>query len=141
MNTTTLRLKIVGEAKPQGSKTGYLNPKTGRIILTEASKALKPWRDHATKAMKLQAKDAGWIQLEAHEPVIVKLTFGMKAPAKKVRELPTTKPDLDKLIRAMLDAVSLAGNIWADDSQVVELQARKVYAAQPAVLMEVQRVA
>ena len=131
-------MQVIGEAKPQGSKTAYPNPKTGRIILAEASKALKPWREHATKAMRLQAQDAEWIKLEAHEPVIVKLIFGMKAPMKRVRDHHTTKPDLDKLIRAMLDAASLAGNIWADDSQVIELQAEKIYSDKPSVIMEIR---
>lgn len=135
-----LEMLIIGEAKPQGSKTGYLNPKTGRIILTEASKALKPWRDHAAKAMRIQAKDAGWSKLPAHQAVKVTLHFGMKAPVKTVRMLHTTKPDLDKLVRAMLDAASMA-EIWADDNQVVEIVARKDYANRPAVMMRVEHVA
>lgn len=42
------------------------------------------------------------------------------APAYK-----TTKPDLDKLIRAVLD--SLTGVVFVDDSQVSELAARKSF--------------
>lgn len=41
---------------------------------------------------------------------------------------PTTAPDLDKLVRAIGDALTDAG-VWADDAQVVEIRARKQYAA------------
>jgi Holliday junction resolvase RusA-like endonuclease len=40
-------------------------------------------------------------------------------------------PDLDKLIRAILDA--LTGVVWRDDGQVVDIVASKVYADTPGV--------
>jgi Holliday junction resolvase RusA-like endonuclease len=40
-------------------------------------------------------------------------------------------PDLDKLVRAILD--SLTGVVWRDDAQVVDIVARKVYAETPGV--------
>lgn len=40
---------------------------------------------------------------------------------------PSVRPDLDKLCRAVLDALTDAG-IWHDDSQVCSLSAIKVYA-------------
>jgi Holliday junction resolvase RusA-like endonuclease len=39
---------------------------------------------------------------------------------------PSGRPDLDKLIRAALDA--LTGVVYRDDAQIVMLYARKVYA-------------
>ena len=48
----------------------------------------------------------------------------MKLKAKAPRYL-TTKPDIDKLDRAILDA--LTGLIWHDDSQVFEIRSRKQY--------------
>ncbi len=42
----------------------------------------------------------------------------------------TKKPDLDKLARALKDA--LKGVLYHDDAQVVVLLARKVYAAETA---------
>ena len=60
-----------------------------------------------------------------------------RAP-KRVTEV-TTKPDVDKLARAALDA--LTGVLWADDSQVVSLHAQKEYAgeAQPCGALFVVR--
>ena len=47
---------------------------------------------------------------------------------------PVTKPDLDKLTRALLDALTDAG-IWRDDSQAVELHAEKIYHDQAGHLL------
>lgn len=43
---------------------------------------------------------------------------------------PITAPDIDKLTRSVLDAMT--GVIYANDSQVVALQVRKLYAASAA---------
>ena len=49
-----------------------------------------------------------------------------KSLPKRVTEH-TKKPDLDKLLRAVLDACT-TGGVWRDDSQVATIHARKVYA-------------
>jgi Holliday junction resolvase RusA-like endonuclease len=46
-------------------------------------------------------------------------------PKKTNRRYPTTKPDIDKLSRAVLDALT---SVWyKDDSQVIQLEAQKIY--------------
>ena len=47
----------------------------------------------------------------------------------------TVKPDLDKLVRTVLDA--LTGVLWNDDSQVTQLTAFKKYGDRPGVRVEV----
>jgi Holliday junction resolvase RusA-like endonuclease len=55
---------------------------------------------------------------------------------KNGRALPIVPPDLDKLLRSTLDGIGQGhdtgkvgdGLIWGDDSQVVEIAARKFYA-------------
>jgi Holliday junction resolvase RusA-like endonuclease len=42
------------------------------------------------------------------------------------RQMPTVPPDLDKLIRAVLDG--LTGVAYKDDGQVVRISAVKIYA-------------
>ncbi len=53
----------------------------------------------------------------------------------------TTKPDLDKLERAILDALTKSGVI-KDDALVVDLVASKHYADEnrPGVLIELSRI-
>ena len=53
----------------------------------------------------------------------VSVTFFLAKPAKpKWAIFPASKPDLDKLVRAVLDGCL---PVWTDDSLVVELVAKK----------------
>jgi len=92
--------------------------------LVEASKGLKPWRSVVALAAKeamLDVQDMSLIE----GAVCVELLFQF-VPGKTVkRKHMTTKPDIDKTSRAILDACT--GVVWKDDSQVVELRARKTY--------------
>lgn len=51
--------------------------------------------------------------------------FALSRPKTVTRGVPTVPPDLDKLIRAVLDA--LTGVAYRDDSQVTLILASKVY--------------
>ena len=48
---------------------------------------------------------------------------------------PTGKPDTDNLLKAALDAIN--GIVVADDAQVVEISARKVYGVNPKTIVTV----
>ena len=117
-----IRFTAFGRPLPQGSKNAF---KSGnRVVLVEASKGLKPWRSVVAlcaKEVMLTADDMSLID----GPVAVDILF-IFVPGKTVkRKAMTTKPDADKLSRAILD--SLTGVCWRDDAQVVDLRARKVY--------------
>jgi crossover junction endodeoxyribonuclease RusA len=111
----TARLFVPGTPAPQGSKRHV-----GRGILIEQSKAVGPWRERVA----LAAHQHGLTLMDG--PVAVDLTFVLPRPksAPKTRTPAATKrPDIDKLIRAILDA--LTGVAFSDDAQVVELTANK----------------
>lgn len=77
------------------------------------------------------------------QPLSVAATFYMPRPkgARKYAIRPTTMPDIDKLCRVVLDA--LTGRGYIDDRQVVELNALEYYATElhPAgVELEVRQV-
>lgn len=60
-------------------------------------------------------------------PVRVRATFHMKRPQRpKFKESPAVAPDLDKMFRAVGDAMS--GQIYKDDSLIVGLKLNKVFA-------------
>ena len=72
-------------------------------------------------------------------PVRVEVEFYLPRPSSvsvRKRSLPIVPPDLDKLLRGLLDGIGQGhdtgkvgdGLIWGDDSQVVEIVARKFYA-------------
>jgi crossover junction endodeoxyribonuclease RusA len=52
---------------------------------------------------------------------------------------PTVTPDLDKLVRAVCDALTDAG-VWRDDSQVAVLAAAKRYGEHPGVMIHLDEL-
>lgn len=50
----------------------------------------------------------------------------------------TKKPDADNMLKAVTDACN--GIVWADDSQIVITTVRKLYHAEPCVIMAVREV-
>lgn len=91
----------------------------------ESSKAVKPWRESIKWAV-LGARPAGTLLFPAGVPVAVELRFVMKRPVsapKRSTPAAVKRPDVDKLARAVLDALSSV--VWADDSQVVDLHPTK----------------
>jgi crossover junction endodeoxyribonuclease RusA len=120
-----LRVTVIGTPAPQGSKRHV-----GGGVMVESSKAVAPWRDAVAYAACLAANQAEpWVPEEG--PVAVVVTFWLTRPksAPKRRTLPDRKPDLDKLARSTLDALTTAGVI-VDDARIVELTCRKLYATE-----------
>ncbi len=102
----------------------YLGQRGGKAILTDATKNLKPWAGYVRMAL---LDDQGQPRARFDEGVHIELEFVMKRPAgapKRSTPPAIKRPDLDKLQRAVFDAVSSAG-IWRDDSQVVSVTAVK----------------
>jgi len=116
-------LTVEGVPVPQGS---FRHVGNGRII--SANPKLNTWRD--TIATQIATQTAHRL-IEA--PIRLQLVFTLPRP-KSVpigrRATPTTKPDLDKLTRAVMDAISLERycQVIKDDSLVTDLHAAKRYA-------------
>ena len=93
-----------------------------RPIITAASKRTSEWE----RRVRDFASAQGW-QVIADQPFRVRLVFALRRPKRmpKARRDMIVKPDLDKLTRAVLDA--LTGVVWHDDAQVVRLVAVKRY--------------
>lgn len=120
---TPLALFIPGTPSAKGN-IRYLGQRGGRAILTDATKGLKPWDSRIRTAL---ADDDGQPKARFDGAVHVELEFVMPRPLstpKKRTPAAVKKPDLDKLQRAVLDAISSAG-VWRDDSQVVSVMATK----------------
>jgi crossover junction endodeoxyribonuclease RusA len=119
-----LRLWITGVPATQGSHRAFVNKKTNRaIVVADNDAKQKTWRgDIREQACK------EWDRPAMAGPVSVHLYFAMPRPKstpKKLLNPPAAKrPDLDKLVRAVFDAISSA-NVWKDDSQVTVLRAEK----------------
>lgn len=119
-------MTVRGEPAPQGSKRGFVNKHTGRVAMVESSKKVGPWRDDV-KAAAENARDAALSALDG--PLYAEIIFTLPKPksAPKTRQIwPDRKPDLDKLARAVFDALRAAG-VYTDDARVVELRTAKRY--------------
>lgn len=150
-----VRFHVTGTPVPQGSKRVLVNPVTKRAVVVDANRyGLSEWRrDVTTEAIHAMA-DFGVTRFEGG--VVVNLAFEFARPmnhwlpANTRRTAPLISPraptqhvqtpDLDKLIRAILDSLTSA-NVWADDKQVVACYATKWwcgYGDQPGVGVVVQ---
>lgn len=97
----------------------------GRAVMFEANKNHKAYRALLAHAFRDSTPTLN--------PVRVELVFYFKRPKSVKRELPSVKPDIDKLCRTVLDAAT--GLLFKDDSQVVILNARKEYAVAEGLLV------
>lgn len=114
--------EVRGVPAAQGSKRHV-----GRGIMVESSKKVAPWRSDV-KAAAEAVLPGDWVPLDGAVSVSVAFRFlRPKSVSVKKRRHMTTTPDLDKTIRSTLDALTAAG-VWRDDSQVVSIVARKMYA-------------
>lgn len=113
-------IMVEGIPATQGSKTLY----RGRMV--EASKKLPAWRSAILLECKREFLRADGFVTFA-QPVRVEVTFYLPRPAKsKWAFVPAGKPDVDKLLRGVLDPLVIAG-VLQDDSLVVEVVGRKLW--------------
>jgi crossover junction endodeoxyribonuclease RusA len=115
-----LSIFVAGEPAPQGSKRHV-----GGGVLVESCKRVKPWRQDV-RAACLDSAGKPKVQF-GDSAVIARLEFVMPRPKsapKKSTPAAIRKPDLDKLTRAVFDAIGSA-QVWTDDARCVGVVATK----------------
>lgn len=118
-----ISFKVTGHPAPQGSMRAFMRKGARYPVVTSDNWNLKGWRQLVAYTAQQHAAN-GPLAGGVH----VMLTFSLQRPKslpKHVREH-LKKPDIDKLARAVLDA--LTGILFVDDSAVVRLMATKRYA-------------
>jgi Holliday junction resolvase RusA-like endonuclease len=124
---------VRGIAQPKGSARAFV-PRTWaneavrrgvapRAVITTDNPGGKLWERLVAVQAQRAARDGFFVG-----PVVVTITIRLPRPVSLKRAIRhhMTKPDLDKLVRAILDG--LTGVLFDDDKQVVDLHARKCYA-------------
>jgi crossover junction endodeoxyribonuclease RusA len=121
-----IEFSVEGTPRPQGSKRHV-----GGGIMVESSKYVKDWRSYA----KLKAVETRCQRIEKPNAVEVTAIFYFDRPKKHYRgngdlrpDAPvfhTHRPDTEKLMRALLDAIT--GVCFHDDSQAARQFAEKRY--------------
>lgn len=119
-----ITFQVDGQPVPQGS----MKVINGHVIHAKGSE-LAAWRS----AIALRAREAG---AKPHiEPVEIDMIFTMARPKTVNRPEPSVAPDLDKLVRAVLDGLTAIA--YRDDGQVTLITASKIYGENPGVSVSV----
>jgi len=121
-----VEFEVIGLPAAQGSKRHV-----GNGVMVESSKKVAPWRDSVAGAARDIAERIG-DSAPFDGPLDLDVTFRFPMPASRkaaVRSAghapKTTAPDLDKLIRAVGDALTTSGLI-RDDARISTITAEKV---------------
>ena len=112
---------VPGIPAPKGSMRA-IRTRKGKVAMKHDNARTEPW----SLAVSWRAKQAMGPRPPIAGPVMLRVHFDMPRPKTVKREHPTAKPDVDKLLRAVLDAGT--GILWRDDAQVVSVMGRKRYA-------------
>jgi len=142
----TLTFTVYGVPKPKGNLRAFMKAGMKFPIVTDSNRNVKSWSqlvaEGASRAIaELPVHDRSLMFASA---IRLSVAFYLPRPKKyQKRGVPVahlTAPDIDKLLRAILDALTQVA--WGDDSQVVELLATKAYAdvdAPPCAVVRVER--
>jgi Holliday junction resolvase RusA-like endonuclease len=130
---------VIGEPAPKGSSRAIL--RGGHAVNVPGGSNVNLRKIQAwTRAVEAQAGEAmAGRRPFVDAPLVVSVLFRIERPGGQWRKgrygealkptapaFPATRPDIDKLARSTLDA--LTGIAWDDDSRIVILVAGKVYA-------------
>jgi crossover junction endodeoxyribonuclease RusA len=117
----------IGTPVPKGSMKAFMRPGMRFPIVTNDNDKTRPWASAVQNAAIVATKYATEVLFKSG-PVSVDVDFYLPRPKSLPNKVTAhcKKPDVDKLLRAILDA--LKGVIWTDDSQVVDIHGTKHYA-------------
>jgi crossover junction endodeoxyribonuclease RusA len=128
---------VYGIPQPKGSKTAFV--RGNRAVLVDgrrgpAREAFTSWKEavmhRAAEAMDGRSLYEG--PLQCH------IAFGLRRPPSTPKRItaPAKKPDLDKLARAVLDAMT--SFVYHDDAQIVDLHVVKAFSETPGCTIYVR---
>lgn len=132
---------VYGMPQPQGSTRAFIPRGWTRPVITSDNSKLKPWRQELAQTVMVAMGECGAQKVDRGVPVSIALTFYFEKPKSQRKSAlhKTTKPDLDKLLRAVLDA--LTGIAYQDDAQVCECRVAKVFDSPARVEIEIRTLA
>jgi len=117
---------------PQGSKkyVGTRRTAAGNNIplIIESSPKLPAWRKAVSDAVIQAMQDSGDLSKFDGAVKLEAVFYLTRKPSVK-REWPIVPPDLDKVLRSLMDGITAKGQgVWGDDAQVVRIEVSKKYA-------------
>jgi Holliday junction resolvase RusA-like endonuclease len=132
MTPDAVTFTVLGVAAAKGNMKAFPFKRgdgTMGAIVTEGTKGSKDWQIAVRNAAQQQCAGK-FFESAVRLAIVFFLPRPQSLPARVKHH--TKKPDVDKLVRAVKDA--LRGVLWHDDAQVIHLVASKAYATtQPHV--------
>lgn len=133
--TRALSFTVVGLPATKGSGRAVISNSTGKAFYKPDNPRTKGWQQTIANAAALELQREANAELRFEQgPIALECCFYLPRPQALLtkRNAPidhphVKKPDLDKLTRACKDALTRV--VWTDDSQVIDLVARKRYCA------------
>ena len=122
MTPRIVTFSVMGIPQPKGSTKAFVPKGWTRPIVTADNPKAKGWQQLVAEQAQDVAREGFFVG-----PIAVAMVFRLPRPISLPKRVVhhLTAPDIDKLARCCLDG--LTGVLYRDDSQVVELRARKVY--------------
>jgi crossover junction endodeoxyribonuclease RusA len=140
-----IQITVDGKPAPQGSKT-----RNAHGAIYESNKAVGPWRADVRAECQRAMVEGRRTTLAG--PVSITVRFRLTRPRSHYGTgrnsatprpaaplYPVSKPDGDKLLRAVLDALT-QGGAYRDDAQVIHAEVWKVYADRPGADITVREL-
>ena len=124
-----------GKGRPRFSKTGHTY--TDSETRAHEKKIAAYYR---SSVLGYRFPDAAVLEIDviAYYPIPKSATKAASAAMKAGYTKPTKKPDLDNVIKAVLDALN--GVAYKDDSRIVRIEARKEYSDSPRLEIHIKDV-
>jgi Holliday junction resolvase RusA-like endonuclease len=142
MSNDPITIYVPGKPQPGGSKRGFLNRKSGKVIVTDANPKAKPWQAVVALAASEVVTEVLDIPLRVRFDFVFTRPKGHYRTGKNAGILkpdappyPTGRPDAGKLARSAEDA--LTGIVWRDDAQIVTEGLTKRYGDQAGVTIRI----
>lgn len=127
--------KPIGKGRPRHTRTGhiYTDKKTENYEarIWYACKKAMAGEPPSEEALSVEIDQCFAIPASASKRAKAAMLAG------EIR--PTKRPDIDNVIKSVLDGCN--GAAWVDDKQVVRIKARKVYAEEEKVVVTIRGVA
>lgn len=134
-----MKVDFTIDGEPEGKARPRFNTKTGRAYTTDRTRM---YEDYTKLLYRSQIKHffEGYIRLT------VKAYYKIaKSDSKKIKEQkkanvlrPSKKPDIDNVVKLIAD--SLNDIAYKDDTQIVEIVAKKFYSENPRVEVTIESI-
>lgn len=137
----TLKIRVIGIPATAGSFVPRKRKNGSLYLLRSGSQKHREWRQAAETTIRQAVKLWQW-ETSADDEYSVSLSFLLPKPRTVTREQPNVKPDIDKLCRSTLDALTV-GQAIDDDARIIQLIASKTYAGsneQPGCYITVNKL-